>query len=175
MKRFAIALLFFVLTVTVALFFTQRAQADVPRSPSLDKIVYSSGYTTANQMYNIYVMNSDGTGQMQLTNQTGAQYLKPTWSPNGSKIAFSNYTDNQIYVMNADGSAMHALVNVSGHHYHPTWSLCGTQIAFSSDLYNPGATTPNHIYVVNADGSGSPVNLTSSTTARKLRTCPRPA
>lgn len=182
MKRLKVVLLLFVVAVTVVAFATQRAQAEVVKSPSattsiylplivnnyrspLNKIVYASGYASANQTYNIYVMNPDGTGQTQLTNQSGSQYLKPTWSPDGSKIAFYNYTDQQIYVMNSDGTGMHALVNVSGYHVHPTWSPDGTQIAFSSDLYNPGATTPNHIYVVNADGSGSPVNLTSSTAA----------
>lgn len=181
MKRFKVVLLIFAVAVIVVPFATQRVQADVPRSPSttmviylplvvknyqppLNKIVYSSGYTSANQTYNIYVMNPDGTGQTQLTNQTGSRYFKPRWSPGGSKIAFSNYTDAQIYVMNADGSGMYKLVSVPGHHYQPTWSPDGTRIAFDSDLYNPGPS-PNHIYVVNADGSGSPVNLTNSSTA----------
>lgn len=188
MKRSSVVLSIGLVAVIVVSFFVERAQADglQPSSATtsverslvsnsaqlpLNKIVYSSGYTTANQTYNIYVMNADGSGQTQLTNQTGSRYLKPTWSPDGTQIAFSIITPitgdtiNQVWLMNANGSNMHNLVDLPGHHFHPTWSPDGTRIAFSSDLYNPGATTPNHIYVIKADGSGPPVNLTSSATA----------
>jgi len=50
----------------------------------------------------ICVMNSDGSGVTRLTEGTN-----PTWSPDGSKIAFtSNKSGNglQLYTINPDGS-----------------------------------------------------------------------
>ncbi len=49
-------------------------------------------------------MNVDGSGQVNLTNNS-ADDLAPSFSPDGSKIAFTSYRDgdNEIYIMNADG------------------------------------------------------------------------
>ena len=58
--------------------------------------------------YNIYVMNSDGTGVSKLTAATGSQFcIDPVWSPDGSKIiySFNDGVQTDIYFMNADGSA----------------------------------------------------------------------
>ena len=49
-------------------------------------------------------MNADGTGQSRLADG----YLTPSWSPDGTQIAFSLMGNNgapDIYVMDADGSA----------------------------------------------------------------------
>ena len=46
-------------------------------------------------------MNADGTGTTRLTS-TKENDTHPTWSPDGSQIAFAR--DGDIYVMNADGS-----------------------------------------------------------------------
>lgn len=148
-------------------------QPPPPAPRLLNKIVYSSGYTSANKVYNIYVASPDGSSQTPLTNQNGSRYLKPTWSPDGTKIAFYTITTvgsdivDETYVMNADGSGMFNLVTAPGHHFDPAWSPYGDRIAFSSDLFSPGKTTPNDIYVIAANGSGSPVNLTNSPTVHE--------
>src|SRR5215470_14167314 len=53
----------------------------------------------------IYVVNPDGTGLSQLTNDPGLDDL-PKWSPDGKRIAFVSDRDGnpEIYVMNANGS-----------------------------------------------------------------------
>ena len=50
-------------------------------------------------------MNSDGSGEIQLTNSPGRD-VKPKWSCDGTKIFFESNRDGnpEIYVMNADGS-----------------------------------------------------------------------
>lgn len=79
---------------------------------------------------------------------------QPSWSPDGSRIAFSNLV--QVYMMNADGSAQTQLTNSSGFNRNPAWSPDGGQIAFQTDRDGN-----NEIYVMNADGS-APLNLTNN-------------
>ncbi|UCH87761.1 MAG: PD40 domain-containing protein [Dehalococcoidia bacterium] len=110
----------------------------------------------------IYVMNADGTGQTNLTNNP-AWDDEPVWSPDGSKIAFSSppfvigtLTLPEIYVMNADGSGQTNLINdpidPSGPagepaaDLSPIWSPDGSKIAFYS-------SRGHEIYLMNADGS----------------------
>ena len=98
----------------------------------------------------IYLMNADGTCQVNLTNNPLSDW-SPAWSPDGTRIAFARFYDNNAFtdvtVMNADGSGRQRLTTSSGE--YPAWSPDGTHIAFSS------ARDGNYeIYVMNADGSG---------------------
>ncbi len=67
----------------------------------------------------IFVMNADGTGVTQLTDNDDWDW-DPVWSPNGRQIAFASdrdgdaevfvmSTDTEIFVMNADGSDVMSL------------------------------------------------------------------
>ena len=53
----------------------------------------------------IYAMNVDGTGQVDLTNNP-ANDINPVWSPDHTRLAFTSDRDgnNEVYVMSADGS-----------------------------------------------------------------------
>jgi TolB protein len=97
----------------------------------------------------IYVMNADGTGQIGLTN-SGGGIMSAAWSPDGSKIAFAEYTDPlfDIVVINADGTGRTNITNTTGAEIDPDWSPDGKKIAFSTG--GLGA----EISVMNADGSG---------------------
>ena len=58
----------------------------------------------------IYVMDADGTGVVQLT-ENDSDDRDPVWSPDGSRIALASDRDNDvesddIYVMNADGTGV---------------------------------------------------------------------
>jgi Tol biopolymer transport system component len=52
----------------------------------------------------IFVMNADGTGVTQLTDNDDGDW-DPAWSPNGDKITFygDRDGDSEIFVMNLDG------------------------------------------------------------------------
>ena len=93
----------------------------------------------------IYVMNANGTCQMNITHNSLAD-----WSPDGTQIAFSRFFgDNSftdIALIRPDGSGLKRLTTAHGE--YPAWSPDGTKIAFAS------ARDGNYeIYVMNADGS----------------------
>ncbi len=99
----------------------------------------------------IYIMNADGTNPIRLTSKETWD-TSPSWSPNGTKIAFASARDGhwEIYVMSAAGTPQIRLTNNRSDDTSPSWSPNGTKIAFASD---------GDIYVMNADGTNQ-VNLT---------------
>jgi Tol biopolymer transport system component len=131
-------------------------------SPDGTKLVFSSLREISPTFpdggnYDIYVMNADGTSLVRLTNFPGNE-LQPTWSPDGSKIAFVADGDgglSQIYSMNANGTNRVRLTGALHEDVSPSWSPDGTKIVFSSTRDgNP------ELYVMNADGT-NPVRLTT--------------
>jgi hypothetical protein len=72
----------------------------------------------------MYLMNADGTGQVQLTNDSGIN-ARPAWSPDGTKITFDSNRDGhfQIYVTNADGSGQTRLTNGTASDVSPNWQV----------------------------------------------------
>ena len=105
----------------------------------------------------IYVMNPDGTGQTNITNNSVTD-REPAWSPDATRIAFESSRDGtpEIYVMNADGTGQTRLTNNIVFDQDPDWSPDGTKIAFESS--RDGNV---EIYAMNADGTGQ-TNLTNN-------------
>ncbi len=78
-------------------------------------------------------MNADGSNQINLSNNL-ADDISPSFSPDGSKIAFVSFRDgnSEIYVMNSDGSGQIDLSNNSASDFDPSFSNDGSKIAFRS-------------------------------------------
>jgi dipeptidyl aminopeptidase/acylaminoacyl peptidase len=77
----------------------------------------------------IYVMNTDGSGQTRLTVDDADDYW-PSWSPDGKKITFPSDRDgnSEIYVMNTDGSSPTRLTNDDAYDFYPSWSSAGREL-----------------------------------------------
>jgi TolB protein len=103
----------------------------------------------------IYLMNPDGTGVRQLTNDPSFGDLQPAWSPDGSRIAFTRGPvvsgPVAIDVINRDGSGLSALTTSNGffsNNSEPAWSPDGDKIAFSRVT-----RTGFEIFVMNSNGN----------------------
>lgn len=106
----------------------------------------------------IFVMEPDGARKTQLTTHSGTD-AHPTWSPDGSQIAFQGKTDGDadIFVMNADGTGRTKVTNNTVEDNAPAWSPDGSKIALAR--FKGGDW---EIYTMDPDGSHS-TPLTANT------------
>jgi Tol biopolymer transport system component len=107
-------------------------------SAARDQIVFAA-------QGHVDVINPDGSGLTQLT--PGDYDSDPSWSPDGSKIAFITGGDDHLAVMDADGSNLRMLSPLPSR--NPSWSPDGKTLAFSA---KEGQNS--EIFTVGVDGSG---------------------
>ncbi|MDP3105386.1 MAG: hypothetical protein Q8M95_12370 [Candidatus Methanoperedens sp.] len=127
----------------------QGGVTDIALSPDGKNILYSHriGQSITTVGGDIWVMNVDGSGRRQLTNNLGS--MGEIWSPDGKRIAYRSYSgdfgwfgdqkknyedSSEIWIMNADGSDKQLLLSIpfpygviwSDLH----WSPDGSKLAF---------------------------------------------
>jgi TolB protein len=117
-------------------------------SPNGRKIAFTSDRTGLEQ---VYVMNTDGSDQTQLTFDLHLHDQLPDWSPDGTQIAYEDgeSPDGRIFVMDADGSDQHQLTHGPGDDFGAAWSPDGRHIAFVRDFGDGNRP----VYVMNANGT----------------------
>jgi TolB protein len=92
----------------------------------------------------IYVHNADGTGAPERLTFNAEEERGPSWSPDGTRIAFScrrgplvrGLPSFEICVMDADGSNLVQLTNNNVQDLTVTWSPDGQQIVFHQTPLN---------------------------------------
>jgi WD40 repeat protein len=115
------------------------------------------------QSMELFRVDDNSANLCRLTNN---QFLddQPTWSPDGSQIAFVSNADGYgIYVMDSNGENRIKLMSEGTAFSHPAWSPDGQQIAFQATINGLF-----DIYVMNRDGS----NLRNLTNNLALDTMP---
>jgi len=137
------------LLLASAVVFSQEiapVSADTPITPEPGIIAFYRGSAESK----IYVMNSDGTDQTNVSGGAGPD-ADPALSPDGTRIAFTSYRDptSQIYVMNSDGTDQTNVSYNAEEDYYPNWSPNGTKIVYTRFVY-----PFEQVWIMNADGSG---------------------
>lgn len=133
--------------------FLTNSTAIFAREPAFNndgtRIVYESQRgSIGNSSWDIYAINSDGTGDTRLTTSNSPEH-DPSYSRDGSKIVFTSERDGnfEIYVMNPDGSGQTRVTNTPENETEPAFSLDGRQIIFRN-------ATIGGLYTINTDGTG---------------------
>ncbi|NJN80849.1 MAG: hypothetical protein HC802_00175 [Caldilineaceae bacterium] len=98
---------------------------DMSFDPVISPVEYKVAFVSlASGNDEIYTVNIDGTGLTRLTFNTWEWDKHPTWSPDGSQIAFWSNRDTQlkqIWLMNADGSNPVNISNNTFNDWDPVW------------------------------------------------------
>jgi Tol biopolymer transport system component len=69
----------------------------------------------------IWLINPDGSGQVNITNTPDVQEFGTAWSPDGRRIAYLNFGERVVYTMRADGTDVRAVGAGLGQQFVPAW------------------------------------------------------
>jgi Tol biopolymer transport system component len=114
----------------------------------------------------IFVMGTDGAGRTEIT-RTPQGNSDPTWSPDGTHIAFVSERENevpQIFIMRSDGTDVRQITHDRAGKSQLAWSPSGDRIAFTRA---PAGEDDQEIDSIRTDGSGL-TDLTNDPTSPDL-------
>ena len=146
--RIKISTLCYLLSIPIFCLIVCPVLGKVP--PTIAKIVFS-GNRELFENRDIYLMNTDGQGVLNLTNHP-ADDVQPIFSPTGEHILFCSNRDRSplsfdLYLMDSDGSNVRRVFAKSRERVTPAWSPDGKQIIYvRSDLGVP------YLYIAPIDG-----------------------
>jgi Tol biopolymer transport system component len=104
----------------------------------------------------LWTMNPDGSGQVNIASESGFDFERPAWSADGKHIAIRKQDahdtpdTSQIWTMLADGSSLTNISNSSTFDTDPAWSPDGSTIVFTRRDDTTGLFS---LWVMGADGS----------------------
>lgn len=105
-----------------------------PRNGNFAAVVTKADVHLRKSGRDIYLFDKGGRTYTPLITGSSDDH-SPSWSPDGSKIAFVSLRDGnpEIYVINRDGKNLQRLTQNPAHDEFPIWSPDGKMIAFASD------------------------------------------
>jgi len=151
-------------------------------SPDGTKIAFQRTPNAINPVGKIWTMNSNGSGQMQVTLGAGTDE-RPSYSPDGLNIAFSTNRDGnfEIYKTPVIGGLATRLTNHPASDRDPSWAPDDSAITFGSDrnaglkiwAVAPDGANPMQVHG-NNEGGGDQPSFTKDTgeTIRSFRASP---
>ncbi|MEX2213924.1 MAG: DPP IV N-terminal domain-containing protein [Phycisphaeraceae bacterium] len=112
-------------------FLNEGADFDPEIDPTGKLIVFAS--TRHRESPDIYMQKIGGTSVTQLTNDP-ARDIMPTFSPDGSHVAFASDRGGNwdIYIIDAAGGKATQITNSPTHDLHPSFSPDGTKLVYCS-------------------------------------------
>jgi Tol biopolymer transport system component/DNA-binding winged helix-turn-helix (wHTH) protein len=120
-------------------------------SPDGSRIAFGS--SRSGEVFEIWVVNADGSRPFQLTKEVGRGQGTPRWSPDGRLIAFDSLGQDgrsQIYVIDANGGRPRRVSSATSSDFEPSWSRDCRWIYFFSDR-----TGRNEVWRVPLDGGAA--------------------
>src|SRR5213592_2009972 len=86
----------------------------------------------------LYLMRADGSARRRIWSSVDDGVMCPSWSPDGSEIAFHKLIANQIFVLTIATGEERQLTSGPDQNQCPIWSPDGTRIGF----FRVAATAP---------------------------------
>jgi len=134
-----------------------HAKATKGSYPGANGMIVFSDRDPVGGDWEIFVMNSDGTGRQQLTtNRVPDRY--PCWSPDGEKIAFVKnlFETDELNYISKDGTGL-TLVSTSPIDFGysgPAWSPDGQKIAYERQHHRPPGEFDIYVIQIGTVGEG---------------------
>jgi Tol biopolymer transport system component len=112
----------------------------------------------SNNTLEIFLMNPDGSGLLNLT-QNSVDDVNPSWSPDGKSLVFHSYREDNLdlYRLEVDDRQVTRLTSDSAVDWYPSWSPEGRYIAF----YSNRRERDYDIYLLNLSNLDEVIPVTS--------------
>ena len=130
-------------------------------------------YAAEGPAWNIWTMTVEGLSNIQLTTQTASNQIQPSWSYDGTKIAYaSNWNATQtpsastweIWTMNADGTnPVQLTTQTPSWAIAPAYSPLNNDLVFVSGAKHDGSATAGGSAIIKRTSTGTLSTLYDST------------